>query len=58
MNPKRWEVIRCNGEIERRYGIRFVLLDRRTGLIRGADAGRTRTHLLKLAQDFEEAERR
>lgn len=38
MNPNRWDIVRCNGGIERAHGIKFVLIDKRTALVVAADA--------------------
>jgi len=56
VNPKRWEIVRCGGAIERAHGIRFVLIDHRTELVVASDP-RDRKPLRDAAEAIEEEER-
>lgn len=58
MNPNRWDIVRCAGDVERAHGIKFVLVDKRTRLVvASADGTRGRRPLVEHAEDAERTER-
>lgn len=47
---RRYDIIRCSGEVERASGIRFVLVDKRTALVIATTTAKTRKPLYEFVR--------